>query len=103
MNSIDYSLPSQIAGEAVIQVAPHTPLTAPTRGSLTDETQIEVYFDYQLMDGGSPVTTYSIEVDSGSGFAIEALSLTSPVIITSADVVSGAYLIVRYSASNIYG
>lgn len=103
MNSIDYSLPSQMAGEAVIQVAPHTPLTAPKRGSLTDETQVEVYFDYQVMDGGSPVATYSIEVDSGSGFAVVASSLTSPVIITSADVVSGAYLIIRYSASNIYG
>lgn len=37
MNKIDYSIPSTLAGAALVQVKPHKPTTAPTRGSNTNE------------------------------------------------------------------
>jgi hypothetical protein len=56
-------------------------------------------------DGGSEIETYSIEMDYGSGFeevSSEPL-LTSPAIITNANVVSGVHLNFRYRARNVQG
>jgi len=69
MNSIDYSIASTLSGDAKVQVKPYSPSTAPIRGSLTNESQIEIIFAIITDDGGAPITTYAIEMDyENSGF-----------------------------------
>lgn len=57
-------------------------------------------------DGGSPVTSYGLEVDFGSGFVAavgdptDQMSLT---IIVTTGVESGKTYPARYRAKNIYG
>lgn len=49
--------------------------------------------------------TYSIEMNSGSGFVEVSADplLSSPAVISNADVTSGAHLIFRYRARNVHG
>lgn len=51
------------------------------------------------------IDTYSIEMDSGSGFVEVSTSplLSSPAVISNSDVVSGASLTFRYRAMNVHG
>jgi len=58
MNQIDYSLPSEVSGAALVQVRPHVPLNAPKRGQNTNESQVEVEFDLVSNDGGAAIVTY---------------------------------------------
>jgi hypothetical protein len=105
MNRIDYSYPSPQSGDALIQIEPHMPTSAPSRGANTNEAAIEVVFEIVTADGGADIDTYAIELDSGLGF-IEVSTdplLTSPAIISSTDVTSGAYLTFRYRAHNVHG
>lgn len=72
---------------------------------MTDTTSIEVVFEIITADGGSEITTYSIEMDSGSGFVEVSTAplLSSPAVISNAGVVSGAHLNFRYRAYNVHG
>ena len=56
-------------------------------------------------DGGALIETYSVEMDSGIGFSEVSTDplLTSPVIISNANVVSGRFLNFRYRARNVQG
>jgi len=65
---------------------------------------VEVVFDYIKDDGGSPIITYSIEMDSGSGFTEVSVAplLSSPAIIRNLNITSGSLLNFRYRALNIY-
>jgi len=54
----------------VARVVPHTPTEAPTRGSLTNDNQLEVQWEFVtdlFKAGGSPVTSYSLYIDDGNG------------------------------------
>ena len=86
---------------------PHKPPNAVKRGEdQTNESQIEVIFDIVTADGGSVITTYSIEMDhDGSGFYEVSTQplLSSPAIISNAYVTSGAHLKFRYRAQNVHG
>lgn len=68
LNSIGYSTasPENTAG-AVVQVVPHAPSSAPTRVSTTSETEIHISISTVTSTGGSPITSYSIEMDDGTG------------------------------------
>jgi hypothetical protein len=94
-------------GEAKIQVEPHRPPNAPSRNEdFTNESQIGVEFQIVTADGGATIDTYSIEMDhDGNGFVEVSTAplLTSPGIISNANVVSGAYLNFRYRAHNVHG
>ena len=83
---------------------PHTPPAAPRRGDLTTESTIDVVFDPATKTGGSPITTYEIWMDSGSGF--KAVSspplLVSPATI-SADISSGVSRLFKFRAFNVHG
>ena len=105
MNMIDYSILSIVAGEALVQIEPHRPTSALIRGSLTNESQIEIYFQSILQTGGSPIDTYSVEMDDGTGFKVVSISplLISPTIIQDESVTSGMHLTFRYRAHNIHG
>jgi hypothetical protein len=58
------------------------------------------------LDGGSPITSYAIEMDSGSGFVpiigdpVNQLSLT---YTHSSGILSGQTYSLRYRVRNIYG
>lgn len=45
LNSIDFSTASDLSGSALVQVEPHTPVTAIQRGDETGETQVQIIFD----------------------------------------------------------
>jgi len=69
LNVIEYSVPSlpNTSGE-LAQVKPHVPTTKPRRGVLTNESQIEVLIDAVTANGGSPILSYSVEINDGNGF-----------------------------------
>lgn len=49
---------------------PHTPTTAPTRGLLTNDNQLEVQWEFitdLYLAGGSPILSYSLYIDDGNG------------------------------------
>lgn len=70
LNVIDYSIPSDPNTSGVLaQVKPHTPTKKPTRGANTRETSIEVIVDEITATGGSPILSYAVEINQGSGFA----------------------------------
>ena len=65
-NEVDYSIPSpENTAGAQARTKPHDPTRLPERGSNTDESQIEVIIPTHLEDGGSPITSYGIEIDDG--------------------------------------
>jgi hypothetical protein len=103
LNLIDFSIPSIEAGDALVQIEPHDPLTAPRRGANTNENSLEVYFDFITQDGGADILAYSIEMDSGAGFSELASTLSSPATVVDAQIQSGVYLQVRYRAQNVHG
>jgi len=57
-------------------------------------------------DGGSPITSYGLEVDFGSGFVAAAGDPIEQVLLTivvTTGVESGKTYPVRYRTKNIYG
>jgi hypothetical protein len=71
LNTIGYSAtsPENTAG-ALIQVVPGAPPSAPTRGSASSDTQLEVDYAPYADDGGSAILSYEllIDRDDGAGF-----------------------------------
>ena len=51
-------------------VKPHKPEIAPSRGANTSASQIEAQLALVEKDGGSPITSYVLEMDSGTGFIV---------------------------------
>jgi len=69
LNVIDYSVPSAPNTVGVLaQVVPHAPTSAPVRGASTTESQIEATMATVTSTGGSPIISYSLEINDGSGF-----------------------------------
>ena len=71
---------------------------------MTTESSIDVVYDPVTADGGAPITTYEIWMDSGNGF--KAVSspplLVSPATI-SADISSGVSRLFKFRAFNVHG
>lgn len=53
LNSIGYSLPSPQSGNALVQIVPHKPPLAPSRGNNTNEAAIEIFFSIVTANGGA--------------------------------------------------
>lgn len=107
LNAIGYSTPSnENTVGALVQTVPADPLASPTRGATTSEAQIEVNFAAITDDGGSGITSYSLEMDSGSGFVsvvgdpVDSLVLTFTV---TAGITSGSSYDFRYRVKNVHG
>jgi hypothetical protein len=66
-----------------VQVPPTDPTSAPTRGSNTGKTQLEMNFASYTADGGSAILAYGLEIDSGSGFVVKVDALVNTALITS--------------------
>ncbi len=48
---------------------PHAPTTAPVRGSLTNDNQLEVQWEFitdLYLAGGAPILSYSLYIDDGN-------------------------------------
>ena len=107
LNAIDYSVPSAPNTNGVLtQVPPHTPTSAPTRGSLTNENQIEVLVSTVSATGGSPLLSYSIEINDGSGFVSiggDPVYQLSQDLLTTTPLTSGVTYNFRYRVANIFG
>lgn len=106
LNAEGYSIPSsENTAGAVIQVRPHTPPAAPRRGDLTTESSIDVVFDAVTADGGAPITTYEVWMDSGSGFGAVSTAplLVSPATIVNPDITSGVSRLFKFRAQNVHG
>jgi len=86
-------------------VIPHVPETSPTRGTGTTDGTIVIDIAEVLEDGGSPILSYSIEMDDGSGYASiigdpdDSLARTH----SESGVTSGASLKFKYRVRNVYG
>ncbi len=52
----------------MVQIVPHKPPFAPSRGNNTNEAAIEVVFSIVTANGGATIDTYAIEMDHGLGF-----------------------------------
>lgn len=68
LNDEDFSIPSDyLTDQAVVQVEPHTPTSAPMRGeSGTTETSIEILITEITANGGASITEYVIELECDS-------------------------------------
>jgi hypothetical protein len=99
--------PENAAG-ALVQVVPHAPPSAPTRGSNTNGASLEVLWATYSQDGGSAILAYGLEIDLGDGAgyvpAAEVLvsSGATSATITSG-ISSGATYTLRYRARNVHG
>jgi hypothetical protein len=89
---------------------PHIPSSAPSRGSNTGETQIELILTplTGTNTGGSPITSYIVLWNSGSGSTMSILlgdiipnTLTTVLITTG--ISSGNTYRFAYYARNIHG
>jgi hypothetical protein len=104
-NTIGYSAasPENTSG-ALVQRPPHAPPTAPTRGSASSESQLEVNFAAYSADGGSAILAYGLEIDrgDGSGYTPVIDSNVNTATITS-NINSGQAYQVRYRARNVHG
>jgi len=95
---------------ALIETVPHIPTIAPTRGSNTGETQVEVIITplTGLETGGSPITSYVILWDQGLGGAFSVLkgdvtpNLDTTNLFTSG-ITSGTVYRFAYYAKNAHG
>lgn len=103
LNDIDYSVESELSGDALVQIEPHTPTSPITRGDQTSETEIEIVYSFTESDGGATIDHYSIEIDAGLGFMEAAQVTSSPAMVSHADIISGAQLTLRYRAYNVHG
>jgi hypothetical protein len=70
LNAIGYSIPSLPNTQGQLaQVQPHAPTAKPIRGTITDESQIQIILTTVTTDGGSPLTSYAVEINDGiTGF-----------------------------------
>lgn len=90
---------------AEVQTIPATPTSAPTRNSATTATNIVVDIATVTADGGSAITSYSIEYKiSGGTYSSIKGSLSDDLLLTASQAVtSGSTYYFRYLAKNIYG
>lgn len=112
INTLGYSLQSDLnTSGATVKVQPQAPTVAPTRNSLTSNSQLVVDFGPldSSMNGGSDITSYALQVLS-SGSWVEAIGISTPnllntVTLTSPDftVTSGERYTFRWAAVNIFG
>jgi hypothetical protein len=60
------SLPNEVA---LVEVVPHKPPTIPSKGWNTNENVIEIFYDQitGVLTGGSPILSYVILWDAGTG------------------------------------
>lgn len=96
---------------ALVEVLPSAPIYAPTRGELTDQTKIDVRWEFligEAQTGGSEIISYELQTDDGLGGDFEEVvgrssvyTLNSRVITSNID--SGRTYRFRYRAKNIHG
>jgi hypothetical protein len=94
----------------LVQTVPHKPSLPPSRDPSTSPSQVAVGWSSLISpdDGGSPITSYNLWWDSGSGvistsltgYPAASLALSSSVAV---GIVPGALYQFKYRASNIYG
>jgi hypothetical protein len=103
-----FSLPNTRG--VLAQVAPLAPTSAPSRGSQTTQTQLEVTWNYLsgLNTGGAAIDSYELNIDDGAGGNfVEVVGLTSPYTLNSyiinTGLQSGLPYRCRYRAHNIFG
>jgi hypothetical protein len=86
-------------------VKPHTPLTKPRRGVLTNEAQIEVLIDPVTANGGSAIQSYSVEINDGTGFKSYVGDLADNLSLDTiaTELSSGVMHNLRYRAKNVHG
>lgn len=69
LNAVDYSIPSpENTSGALARTIPLDPTSSVSRGVGTSTTQLVIVVPTQTQDGGSPLLSYGVEIDSGSGF-----------------------------------
>jgi len=97
---------------AEAKVAPHTPTVAPTRGSLTNDNQLEVQWEFVTdiyKAGGASILSYSLFIDDGNGgefYEVDGDSkslYTLNSIVIQSGIASGATYRLKYKVKNIYG
>ena len=112
LNELDYGVyGSPSSNLAVIIVVPHTPTSGPTRvNDSTSPTQVTVTMPQipDDLDGGSPILSYSLEWNSGSGSTFtDLIGLSSDsLVLQFTQAVTGAAgstYTFRYRARNVIG
>lgn len=96
---------------SVAKVVPHTPTQAPTRGSNTNDGQLDVQWEFVTdiqLAGGADFTGYALYRDDGKGGDFIQVQETQPTytlnsVTLSTGIQSGLTYRVKYTVSNIYG
>lgn len=105
-NTIDYSDQSSSGTfNALAQVVPHAPTSAPVRDASTTATNLVVDISSVSQTGGSAITSYNIEWDQGTGVwaSLKGQSSDDTTLTASTAATSGGTYNFRYQAKNIHG
>lgn len=102
------SILSSSAGFVLANV-PDTPLTAPTSDiAISSYSRLKIDYATIAVNGGSPILSYSLEIDNGLGgdfialYGIDTNTLSTTFTISSG-IVRGRTYRVRYRARNVVG
>jgi titin len=68
---------------SAVTATPRTTPDAPTNVSVTEhDDQVSIAFDAPVFSGGSSITNYEYQVDSGSWVTLNPASTASPIVVT---------------------
>jgi hypothetical protein len=96
---------------ALAESLPLAPTSAPTRGELTNESQVDVDWEFlttYTQRGGATIDSYELQIDDGANGAFaEAIGFTSPYtlnsLLVSSGISSGLTYRFRYRVHNVHG